>query len=79
MKFQCPNCRQAIVIEDSVPSKSDLTLHSLTCPSCNSQFSFGEGLEATTVAQVGRTLGQYELGELLGEGAFGSVFKAWDE
>jgi serine/threonine protein kinase len=79
MKFQCPNCRQAIVIEDSVPSGSDLTLHSLTCPSCNSQFSFGESLEATTVAQVGRVLGQYELRELLGEGAFGSVFKAWDE
>lgn len=79
MKFQCPNCRQAIVVEDSGRSGDDLTLNSITCPSCNSQFDCADSLEATTVVQVGRVLGQFELRELLGEGAFGSVFKAWDE
>ncbi len=73
-RLRCPHCRQVIDIDDELPARG------LACPACGGTFSVESFVtrRAGPASHPARRLGRYELGELLGSGAFGSVWQAWD-
>lgn len=78
MKFRCPNCNHRIDYQEPVAHSHDETVDSLTCPSCNSRVNLAPLIDDTYVTASGMRIGHFELRELVGEGAFGSVFRAYD-
>jgi len=77
MRFRCPNCNSPVEIglgANAVDDTSDV----LTCPSCQSKFSLSGDGRPTEIPDAGLTIAHFEVLQILGEGAFGSVFKAWD-
>lgn len=78
MRFRCPNCQQAVRVEESVSDGDDETLDIITCPSCESQFDL-TGADDTEIAITeGTWIEHFEVKLVLGEGTFGTVYKAWD-
>ena len=74
MRFRCPNCLHQIAIE---LEKTDAS--QLTCPSCQSRISLAPDEETVTYSYSDLPqIARYELRELLGEGSFGTVFRAFD-
>lgn len=72
--LRCPHCAQPLDLAANVLPRD------LACPACGGAFSV-EGLAGApgrAAVPPARRLGRYELGELLGSGAFGSVWHAWD-
>ena len=64
---RCPHCHQLIEVAD------DSNLRDTTCPSCGSRFGLlGETTEIHTTFQ------RFDLLEVIGEGSFGKVWKAFD-
>ncbi len=78
MQFRCPNCDHPIRIGDA-PAKPHDQTDSLTCPSCNSRIHFSSDEPTTHVSNIGLNIGQLDLLQIVGEGAFGTVYKAWDK
>jgi len=72
MSLICPNCQA------SVESLKD-AMEEVVCPACGTSFGKWGGATAdwNPVAHK-RTLGKFDLIDLVGAGAFGSVYKAWD-
>ncbi|HZT82591.1 MAG TPA: hypothetical protein VFA26_20345 [Gemmataceae bacterium] len=68
MHVVCPHCRNPIDLAENLPAGEPL------CPSCGSSFRLDRG--ATTAPDAGglRPLGRFTLLELLGQGAFGTVY-----
>ncbi|MDA1050585.1 MAG: serine/threonine-protein kinase [Planctomycetota bacterium] len=62
----------------------DESLQDLTCPSCGSAFNLlgrerdGGGTTASFDQPAAKTIGHFELGDQIGQGAFGSVYRARD-
>ena len=71
MHLRCPHCQNPIEIAD-VPSATEIT-----GPGCGSSFTF-DPYATTSKAPPAQRIGKFEVLTLLGEGAFGSVFKARD-
>ncbi len=70
MELHCPHCRNAVrVTVHATPEE-------IVCPACGSTFRL-EDLE-TTAWTPAKSFGRFEVIELIGQGAFGSVFKARD-
>ncbi|MCA9034625.1 MAG: protein kinase [Planctomycetaceae bacterium] len=80
MQFRCPNCRNPIVIEehDESVGASQATLDAITCPSCNSKFSLSAEETTTYIPEKGMSIGHFDVRQVLGEGAFGTVYKCLD-
>ena len=72
MHILCPHCRNPIEVVKLNPREE------IACPSCGSSFHIQ--LESTTDWQrtPGQKLGKYLLLDTVGQGAFGTVYKARD-
>ncbi len=72
MHIVCPHCRNPIEVVNTAPREE------IICPSCGSSFRLEPGSTTGWERGAGQMIGKFELIDLIGQGAFGSVFKARD-
>jgi serine/threonine protein kinase len=72
MHICCPHCHQPIELVNDDPSGD------VECSSCGSRFNLASDGETASYPATERTLGHFQLQHCLGQGAFGSVWKARD-
>jgi len=72
MHLCCPHCQNPIELAD-VPSSG-----TITCEECRSSFHIDPHATRSEATAAGKRIGTFELLTWLGQGAFGSVWKAKD-
>ena len=79
MQFRCPKCQQSIRIEDSIiPDATADTLEMIECPVCHSQINLSSPERSAVSLPPGSKIEHFLIQAVLGEGSFGTVYKAWD-
>jgi serine/threonine protein kinase/tetratricopeptide (TPR) repeat protein len=71
-QLSCPHCHKAIPVSDNLLGKQ------LTCSSCGGNFRFDPAHAPAWSPQALPRLGQFELLKEIGQGAFGTVYRARD-
>ena len=72
MHLLCPHCRNPIEVVKLNPREE------ITCPSCGSSFRLETESTTSWQRMRGQKLDKYELLDTVGQGAFGTVYKARD-
>ena len=73
-RIRCPHCGNHVQLIDGV------TAAEVTCGGCGTSILVDlERTRSTHDTLIPKTIGRFPIHSLLGEGGFGSVFKAWDE
>jgi tRNA A-37 threonylcarbamoyl transferase component Bud32 len=73
MHLACPSCQNLIELVETTPTEDVL------CPSCGSSFRLEKGsTTAWTPPRGQRNVGRFELLDVVGTGAFGTVYQARD-
>jgi WD40 repeat protein len=71
MQIVCPHCYNRLEL-------ADLPEGEIVCPSCGSSFRLAGYSTATAGPDAGRKLGRFVILDTVGQGAFGTVYKARD-
>ena len=72
MHVLCPHCRDPIEVVTLTPHEE------IACPSCGSGFRLDPGATTGWQRAAGQKLANFELVDVVGQGAFGTVYKARD-
>ena len=72
MNVQCPHCRNPIEVVTLTAREE------IGCPSCGSQFRLETQATTGWDQSAGQKLGRFEVLDTVGQGAFGTVYKARD-
>jgi tRNA A-37 threonylcarbamoyl transferase component Bud32 len=72
MHILCPHCRNPIEVVELRARQE------IACPSCGSSFQIETQSTTAWKGTAGQNLGKYELLDAVGQGAFGTVYKARD-
>jgi len=72
MHLHCPHCRNPIEL---LPGEAE---EDFQCPSCGSSFRLEEISTTGWDPRCGQKLGKFQIIDLVGQGAFGTVYKAQD-
>jgi len=71
LQLVCPHCHNLIELEH-------LSGEEVICSSCGSSFRLVGGSTTSQEPEVGRKVGRFEVLTVVGHGAFGTVYKAYD-
>jgi serine/threonine protein kinase len=72
MHVLCPHCHNPIVLVKLSPRDE------VVCPSCGSTFHLEMGSTTSWERKAGQKIGKFEILDTVGQGAFGTVYKARD-
>ncbi len=72
MHILCPHCNNPVEVVKLTPREE------IVCPSCGSTFRLEGGSTTGWERKAGQVLGKFELLDVVGQGAFGTVYRARD-